>query len=305
MSLAGIQAAAEEQASESKMTIDSAKDQANKTGGDDVDETLTNNKLRAETGSKSKFSVATAFNYDGGSLKSPLDANRPNIQGINGTTDVADLNGSINMKYNITQKDSILVGGGLRWIAPLQGGQRPDSYPEGQMFDTFDPSINYQHVYKVGSVQSYYQVGPTIYSRTDVLKRGYVANLGIYNVNALDIGHSGVTVGLESQALTNFFNSNDEDLLRKQTDYTFFVYPYLEYALTDKINLRTVTFLWSVEHTRDHDAGTWVQDKVTQSFGVGFSVTRDVFLYPNVQIIPDQLRAADTNVGLAANINLF
>jgi hypothetical protein len=312
MSFAGFYAAAEDQASESKMTIEDAKDQANKASGEDVDETLTNNKLRAETGSKSKFSVATAFSYDGGSVNKPLDSDRPNIQALTGTTQASDLNGSINAKYNITQKDSILVGGGLRWIAPLQGGQRPSSYPTGQMFDVYDPNVLYQHVYKVGNIQSYYQAGPTFYTRTNLVQEGYIANVSIYNVNAYEIGKSGVTVGLESSAGTGFYKPpaavgkmSADDVRDDESDYNFFTYPYIEYQLSEKVNLRAVTFLYSLEHTRLHSMDTWHQDKVIQSFGVGISVTRDVFLYPNIQFVPDELRAADTNVGLAANINIF
>jgi len=81
----------------------------------------------------------------------------------------------------------------------------------------------------------------------------------------------------------------------------------LEYRINDTFNLRTVTFLLSYEHTlASHaDMTTWTKDKVTQSCGVGISITRDVFLYPNLQFIPDQLRGKDTNVALSTNINMF
>lgn len=307
----GFVAFAEDEASQSKVKIDEVTSTPNKMAGDDVDETLTNAKLRAETGSKSRFSIATAFNYDGGSFNKPLAADRPNIQGVTGATTVADLNGTINAKYNITQKDSILVGGGLRWVTPLQGAQRPRGY-DGQMFDVYDPSVNYQRIYKIGNVQSYFQVGPTFYTRTNLTGEGYIANLGIYNVNAYEIGATGITIGLESGAGAGFYkapapygNMSADDVRDDESDYNGFLYPYLEYQITDKINFRTVSFLLSYEHTRLHPMSTFRQDKVIQSAGIGFSVTRDVFLYPNIQFVPDQLRPEDTNVGISANINIF
>lgn len=307
----GFLAFADDNASQSSVKIEDVNGSANKVAGEDVDETLTNNKLRAETGSKSRFSIATAFNYDGGSLNKPLASDRPNIQGVTGATTVADLNGTINAKYNITQKDSILVGGGLRWVTPLQGSQRPKNY-DGQMFDVYDPSVNYQRIYKIGNVQSYFQVGPTFYTRTNLTGEGYIANLGIYNVNAYDIGTSGVTIGLESGASLGFYKPpaayngmSADDVRDDESDYNGFLYPYLEYQITDKISFRTVSFLLSYEHTRLHPMNTFRQDKVIQSAGIGFSVTRDVFLYPNIQFVPDQLRPEDTNVGLSANINIF
>lgn len=302
--------AQETDGSQNKVKIEDVNGSENKVPGEDADDILTNNKLRAETGSKSRYSIATVFNYDGGSLNKPLAADRPNIQAVTGDTAFADLNGQINAKYNITQKDSILLGGGLRWVAPIQG-TRPTGYP-GQMFDVFDPSVNYQRIYKIGAIQSYFQFGPTFYTRTNLTDEGYIANMNIYNVNAYDIGKTRFTVGLESSVGAGLyrppvaFNGMTADDVRDdESDYNFFLYPYLEYKFTDKINFRTVSFLLSYEHTRLHSMDTWHKDKVIQSAGLGFSVTRDIFLYPNVQFVPDQLRPEDTNVGLEADINVF
>ena len=85
------------------------------------------------------------------------------------------------------------------------------------------------------------------------------------------------------------------------------MYPYLEYSFNDRFNLRTVCMYFQVEHTLLHagDFNRWRKDTAQQSFGVGISVTRDVFLYPNVQFIPDQLRMAQTNFGISTAINIF
>jgi hypothetical protein len=296
----GLPILGEEPAS-SSIKIDNFSVTKNTTAGGDVDELITNNKLRAESGSKSKFSLATAFSYDGGSLEKPLEAQRPNIQGVAGTTDVADINGQINAKYNMTPRDSLLLGGGLRWISPLQGGKRPADY-DGQLFDAFDPNLLYQRIYKFSGIQSYYQVGPTVYTRSDVVKKGFVANASISNVNAYEVGKTGLTLGLETQFQYGYFNPGVKP---HQADYVMFLYPYLEFSFTDKVNFRTVSFLLEYEHSRGTPNSTWLKGKVLQSVGIGISVTRDIFLYPNVQFIPDDIRAGNTNVGLAANVNAF
>jgi hypothetical protein len=38
---------------------------------------------------------------------------------------------------------------------------------------------------------------------------------------------------------------------------------------------------------------------------VGYSVTRDIFLYPNIQFLPNQVASDMTNVGIQATINVF
>jgi len=301
--------------SQNSMKLDDAKDQKNKVPGDnDADQILTNNKLRAETGSKSRWSVATSLGYDGGSISRPFEDIRPNIQNVNGQSPVSDIAGGVSLKFNMNEKDSLLLGETIRMVTPLSGGT-PNGY-RGQKLDNYNPSLNLQHIYKVGQLQSYYQVGPTIYTQSDYTNIGYLGNLGIYNVNAYDIGKSKVTVGLETGASYNWFRTPQaypefkmsvEDTKDSSSDYTLFAFPYLEYAFNDKINFRTVAMFFQVEHTLTHDGDytRWTKDKAMQSVGIGISVTRDIFLYPNVQFIPDELRGKQTNVSLSSNINIF
>jgi hypothetical protein len=62
---------------------------------------------------------------------------------------------------------------------------------------------------------------------------------------------------------------------------------------------------FGADHSRyEGDFFTWIPNKVYQSAGLGISVTRDIYLYPNVQFIPEDVRSDRTNVGVSANINL-
>jgi hypothetical protein len=91
-----------------------------------------------------------------------------------------------------------------------------------------------------------------------------------------------------------------------QANYSFAFYPELEYQITDKINFRTLLGLWSYEHIRSASGpNTYFHDKIYQSVGLGFSITRDIFLYPNIQFLPDDIKSRLTNVGLTATINVF
>ena len=42
-----------------------------------------------------------------------------------------------------------------------------------------------------------------------------------------------------------------------------------------------------------------------QSVGIGWVASRDVWIYPNIQFIPDNLDIKNTNVGVSATINMF
>jgi hypothetical protein len=312
-----------QQDSQSSMKASDAVDPKDKAkaelGENDPDNLLTNAKLRAESGSKSRFSIASTLGYLGGSVSHPFGDSRPNIQGANGVTDVTDIEGGINFKYNITPRDSILLGEVVRFVTPFGSlSTVPNGYP-GQKVDSYAPQLLYQRIYKSMGLQSYFQVGPGWETRTDFTKHGYLGNLSIYNVNAYDIGKSRFTVGVESGLTYSWFKSpkaygSDEgyttanETASNYTDYALLVYPYLEYKITDRFNIRTVSELVSLEHTMNFNGNynVWKKDVALQSVGIGISVTRDIFLYPNIQFVPDHsISATRTNFALNTDINLF
>lgn len=306
---------------ESSVKLEDVKDSTvNKVGGTDADEVLTNNKLRAESGSKSRLSVASQLGYYGGSVAHPFGDRRPNIQDVTGNSPVTSIQGGVNLKYNVTQLDSILLGGTARWISPQSHIRDVPKGYGGQKTDFVNPSLNYQRIYKVGQVQSYVQVGPGWVTQTDLKAIGYMGNFGAYNVNAYDIGRSGVTVGLESLANYSWFHTpqaypnvgsgvTEQDVREGSADWQLAAYPYLEYKFNDRVNLRTVMMWFQMEHTLASQSSRfadWHKDRAMQSIGLGISITRDVFLYPNVQFVPDHtISWNQTNVGLETDINLF
>jgi hypothetical protein len=48
-----------------------------------------------------------------------------------------------------------------------------------------------------------------------------------------------------------------------------------------------------------------LQKYVYQSIGVGIAVTRDIYVYPNVQLVPDHIASNFTNFAVATTINMF
>jgi hypothetical protein len=289
-------------ASESTTTIEDVTKDAPKSGSD-IDETITNAKMRAETGSKSTYSLSSQLSYIGGSVKAPLAMERPNIAAANGTTDAALLGGQISAKYNVSAAASWQAGIGVRWISPLQGSKMPDAY-DGQKVDADNPYLTYQYLYKWSDIQSALQVTPTAYTQSNLVRDGYVTSLGISQNNIYEVGKTGLSLGLYLLVQGGVFNNNSPEAKAKQSDYLVNFDPFIEYQFSDRLNFRTVTNLWNYEHARSAAANTYIFDKVYQSVGVGISVTRDIFLYPNLQFLPDNIRADQTNVALNTYINL-
>jgi hypothetical protein len=279
-----------------------------------VDELITNNNLRALSGSKSRWSIASTFNYEGGSISNPFSQDRPDISQASGTTTKSDLDGNISAKYNIDTKNSIMAGIGIRWIAPL--ASNVTDY-DGDRFDFINPYIQYQYIYKWFGVQSVLQVGFLQWTQTDQTAIGYGQQLNIDQENMYEIGSTGLSIGASTYIQYQWFNKSGpygspsdstyiSDVAMNQSQYSFGIAPIVEYQLSDKVNLRTLVSPLTFEHYRAQTGSfAFIRDLTYQSFGVGVSITRDIFLYPNVQFLPQEIQSQLTNVGLTATINLF
>lgn len=292
-----------DESSESKVKIEDVKPDASVRTGEDVDAIITNKKMRAESGSKSRYSIASQLYYYGGSIEKPLAEERPNIGAAYGTTDVAQLTGQISAKYNVDTTHSIMAGVGVRYITPLQGTSLPDkTIYDGDKIDADNPYLLGQYVYKAKGVQNVLTLMPRVYTNSNLVgTQHYLADVTMAQTSVYEIGTSGVSFGLYGLVQGISYSQNTGD----QNDFSFGLDPFVEYQLTDKVNLRTVFNLWNYDHIRAQNWATYSHENLLQSLGVGIAVTRDIFLYPNLQFVLDDIRADRTNVALNTAINLF
>jgi len=302
-------------AASNSMKIDDASGKSGNTipDAEKIDELIQNNNLRALSGSTSKWSMASAWNYNGGTVKTPFAEDRPDISQASATTAKADLDGNVSAKYNIDVKNSLMAGVGLRWIAPL-AKNGPHDY-DGTTFDVQNPYLQYQYLYN-WKVQSVLQAQVMQWTQADSTALGYQTQYNVDQENMYEIGKSGFSIGASIWGEFTTFNKTGsylaaddpnhlDDVRSAQNDWQFGLVPELEYQLTEKLNLRTLVSLFVFEHYRNAASNTFVHDKVFQSIGIGWSVTRDIFLYPNVQFLPNQVASNLTNVGVSATVNVF
>lgn len=282
--------------------------ESNKAPGEDVDEVITNKKMRAESGSKSKLSISNSINWSGSTIEHPFAEDRPNITGGTGATTWASLRDQISGKYNLDQRHSISAGFGARWITPFNRSKVPAAENKapynGTKVDAYDPYVQYQYIYKWLGVQSVLVGAATYTTQENLVRAGYLGNINIQQNNAYDIGKTGLTIGWLMNIVGTGYKNRDN--LTDSSDYAFGLYPFLEYTINDRLNIRTISGVWVYEHLRTESRlDTFSKNGIYQSVGLGISVIRDVFLYPNIQFMPEHLRADLTNIALSANINLF
>lgn len=300
---------------ETKVKIEDAKEK-NKVDGD-VDTEITNAKLRAESGSKSKYSLSFTAGYSGGSLEEPMSKNRANPTN-EPLPQRTSLGGSFGGRYRIDKNQSLSVGIGY-------SVQRP--FHEAKYGDVSDPYLSYSNAGKIGEVQNIAEANIWAATNSDELDVGTVGGIGLGNTMMYDFGGSKLSLGLALDASYTYFSKDKDDVVilkgepprrtgRYQQDYQFGAYPLVEYAVSDKLQLRTVFRPWIFGHNVFQEGFTFTRRPWTQSIGVGYAVARDIYLYPNFQYDWEQWRANDfnwfdkdvrenTTVGLNATLNIF
>ena len=270
----------------------------------ETDDIITNIKMRTESGSKSKYSMAFALGYNTGSLEKPFSEKRPNLSGAAGSTEFTSLTGSVSGKYTVDAQRSFFGGVGVRWITPLESG-KPVGY-RGQKVDADNPYVRYQYLYRWLGVQASLGFTQTMYTASDLLKNGYVTQSGLQQYNAFDFGGSAFTVGFIPYLNIGFFDKNTAAAKATQSDYAFGMTPFLEYRVNDWINVRTDSNPLSFEHLRSNqDAHTYKRQRVIQTLSVGFAVTRDVYISPGVLWIIEDPRNDRTTTWVSTNFNIF
>lgn len=275
-----------------------------------TDDLLSNNSLKAFSGSTSRWSISSNTSYLGGPISSPLSQDRPDISGSSATTIKSQLNSAISLKYNLDASNSLQAGTGLRWIAPFQSVNDYD----GTRFDLANPFITFQHIDNIKNVQEVLQFQMLQWTQSDTIILGYSQQLSMDLETVYEIKKTGISIGLSTNIIYIFFNKSEGDsspdipgssLGQEQSQLQIFLSPYEEYQMTDKVNLRLYTGLVSLEHYRYQKNFSFTHDKIYQSIGFGLAVSRDIYLFPNLQFLPSQIRASLTNFGFNATINLF
>ncbi len=282
-------------------------------GEDKADQLINNRNLRSLNGSLSTWSFASTWNYQGGDVNKPIGSSRPNVTGSKDVALVQNLSGTVGINYRLTETDRLTLGIGLQMASPFsdtedgkftEKGRREFRETQGNL-DASNPQMIYRRVMKPFGVQSVLTVQSTYYTQDAMVDRG-LESKNEAHVNALyDFGGSRFSTGLVVQGAVFTHNKDEQALQAGQAAYEFYALPITEYEISDLMNWRAVYRYNWYQQNRAQKSSEWTTLDPTISTGIGFTITRDVFLYPSIQFNPEDIRADRTNLGLSANINLF
>lgn len=279
-----------------------------KTETDEADQLITNRRLRADVGSLSLWSVSTAFTYQGGALAYPGDAQRPNIvKGADALT-LQNLTGDVGVRYRLTKLFSLTMSTGVFMTTPFHTTIKTNDPKLQKNFDenhqkmtVNDPVLKATYVNKVFTLQSVTSAKLTLITNNQQKLDGYQWSYYLSQNFMKQVEGTKFSYGANIAIQAYSFSHANDNL----TDKVFGIYPALEYEIYQKLNFRTAFGSFVYQHLRGSDPWTYEKRKVYQSVGLGILLGRDVFLYPNIQYIPSDIRSDRTNIALTTNINFF
>lgn len=278
----------------------------------DIDLEITNTKLRAESGSKSKWSVKADIGYNGGNLEAPFSPVRPNYSGISSQDNSTSISGTIAVAYRLSSRDSFRAGTGVLILTPFQDTLEDLGNSRGQRkTDISNPYIEYSRSLKIGGWQNIFDTSYTHVTQSAYTNAHYIGTWDINHTAMYKVGETEWELGGNIDFNYTFFEDSKDpsDTLYNpesgRSDYTVALYPVAEYAFNERYSFRTVFRFLTFDHYRSDQSVTFYRELYTQSVGLGIAVTRDIYLYPNMQFAPEHLSPERTNIGLNTTINIF
>ncbi len=324
--MVAVAAQAQEQASQTNTSTVKVSDvQKSDEKQKDIDEEITNARMRATLGSKSKWSFKSALAYNGGSLETPFEKIRPNYRASATSEVLTTLSGSIGVNYRLTDRDSLSLSTGVAMRNPFHGEtgrsdfEDPRKSKAGKNVDRYyvsNPSLDWSRAYKAGGMQMVTEAGYSHVTDNDTITNSAaIGSLSLGQTVLADFGTSNWSGGLSFSFYYSMYSGDTPDVGVQngwlQDDYGYGIYPFAEYTFNDRYSFRTVFGYFEAVHYKDGQAGNPLQagqvesQTPYQSMGIGISVTRDIYLYPNIQFTPLDIRNDRTNVALSTNINVF
>ena len=253
-----------------------------------------NTRMKAVEGSKSPYSGQFNITYSGSSINHPFSKEAPN-PGQLPVPPLVSISGTVSARYRFDKKTTAGVGTGI-----LNQGFKTTSVS--------DPYIDIAHSFRWGPIQNRADFQFTLWTQ-DQLHKQYGQNLGFSAVDeAFYEWDFGLTTGLAFEIDVNTFSSDAKFASKAagQVSYDIYPEPYFEFALSKRVNLRSVLQV-GFEHTRDLGSFKFTGDRVGQTLGVGISAADWLFLYPYLKGVPysGTFGVKTTVLGLNAIINLF
>lgn len=256
--------------------------------------TLTDPKLKAESGSLSRVSAKFSLSYFGptfGDLGAP---DQPNPDGTVGSYSQA-IRGSISARYRFSPDRAMSAGTGISINHPFHGWDRTD---------VNNPFVSYDFSNRFGNLQMRNSPGLVIATVPEYTETGEVGGVNwnnslVYKVSdskfALSFD-SGIDYWIYERSYRPGSRRNGGDGRAQQ--YTIAWYPGFKYNFTDSLQVYSSAAFQLYNPREAEDHGVLWNRTVSARLGVGYSHSRDFYFAPYIQGFVENLSWDMTTINL-------
>lgn len=259
------------------------------------DKDITDTKLQAESGSRSKYSLKFSLSYFGPPVGDLSNKNQPNPDGSIGVNQVS-LSGSISGRYRLDPKSTISAGTGINALTPFHGVER---------LDVKTPFISYDRNARLGDVQLRNSYGFSWTTVPNFREVGQVASLSYDNSLVYNLGTSRFAVGLDSGVSAFLYEREYRKKDGKASRYYVGFYPQVKYNVSDKMNVYTSLALgfWNPRFHKDEFA--MLNKTLSGRLGMGYAINRDIYFAPYLNFYPNDLKTDSTTLSFSTIFSIL
>ncbi len=257
---------------------------------------ITDIKIRADAGSLSKYSFRFNLSFFGPTFGDISAKEQPNPDGSAGPYSTA-LSGTIGMRYRTSSQTSLSLGTGLKAIHPLQGADR---------FDVSTPYLSYDMTKRTESgIQMRNSFGVSYVTLPEYTKLGEVAGANYDFSSIYNIGASGYAVGVDTSLSYFYYTRKYQPSDKSASRGGVQIFPTAKYNFTDKLNVTTSTALsWTSPRDRANES-ILLNRSISQRLGVGYAISRDIYVFPYVTIYPSHMAWDMTTMNISTSFSVL
>ena len=254
----------------------------------DEDERITDLELRAQAGSRNRYSMQFNLGYAGSPINDLGNQNKPNPDGRSGDNRT-NLSGTMGLRYRTSKDTGINFGTGMVWYTPYQTvtGQ-PVTRPKGRTdFDVHDPLVSFDKTYVTGRTQMRSSVFLQKTTTQAYVEVGQTGETGVSQYFKYTPGNTRMILGfqmvLDYFAFVRPYTPQD----KKVSKYYMNFIPSFEYKITDAVNFNT-SLGYAYQNLRsDNSWWRWNHQLSTWRLGVGWAITHDIYINPYINFFAE------------------
>lgn len=277
------------------------------------DKRITDLELRAQAGSLSRYSLKFDLGFSGppvNGIHEPLRPNPDNRPGDSRT----NLSGHMGLRYRISSDKAINVSTGMKWFTPYQAiiGQEVERRPGAKNYDFNNPSLSFDKTYAAGPAQLRSSVRSQLQTEESFKRAGQVASLGVSQSVKYTPMQGPVILG--ATAVLDFFGyerayqpagpdgrGGDGNVSKYYLNFI----PSVEYKLSSVVNFNT-SIGYPYQNLRsDNSWWRWSHPLSTWRVGLGWAITRDVYINPYVNFFLESPAFNTASLNLNTVFSIF